>query len=153
VVTAPPAESYTGITWSRMLVVHDGSRSAAASVHYALSLAQEASLDVCLLHVNTVRQHDNLDAFRLTSEGADLESWTAAQAAITDVHHAPPSAAGDLVTAIVETAATQACGVIVLGIAQGRGWRRLVQRRTVRAVLANTTLPVLLVNRSAIYWD
>jgi nucleotide-binding universal stress UspA family protein len=153
VVTAPPAESYAGTTWSRLLVVHDGSRSAAASAHYALTLAQEAALDVCLLHVNAVRQHHDLGTLCRIAAEPDMASWAAAQAAITDVRHAAPSASGDLAIAIVETAAAQACGVIVLGVAQGNGWRRLAQRRMVRAVLANTTLPVLLVNRSAIYWD
>jgi nucleotide-binding universal stress UspA family protein len=152
VVTAPAEESYAGAAWSRLLVVHDGSRRGAAPVHYALALAQAAALDVCVLHVNTGWQPANIDASCLTPEVQSMLSLATTQAAIAGVHHDVILAAGNRVTAIVETAAARACGVIVLGAAQGNGWQRLVQRHTVKAVLANTTLPVLLVNHSATYW-
>jgi nucleotide-binding universal stress UspA family protein len=152
VVTAPAEESYAGVAWSRLLVVHDGSPTAAVPVHYALALALAAALEVCVLHVNAGRQPANLDTLRLTSEEQHTLWSATAQAAIAGVHHDVIPAAGNLVTAIVDTAAIRACDVIVLGAAQGSGWQRLVQRHTIKAVLASTTLPVLLVNRSTAYW-
>jgi nucleotide-binding universal stress UspA family protein len=60
-------------------------------------------------------------------------------------------ALGNIITAIVETATDRACDVIVLGAEPHRGWKRLVYEHTAEAVLANTTLPILLVNRLATY--
>jgi nucleotide-binding universal stress UspA family protein len=152
VVTAPPKESYNSIAWSRLLVVHDGSPSGEASVHYGLALAQEASLDVCLLHVNALRQHDAVDSFSGTQHGQDILTLAASQTAIAGTNHDVVLASGNIVTDIVETAAAKACGVIVLGVAPYSGWQRLVYRHTVKAVLASTALPLLLLNRSVTYW-
>jgi nucleotide-binding universal stress UspA family protein len=151
VVTVPPEESYDGIEWSRLLVVHDDSPRGEALVHYALVLAQAASLDVCLLYVNALRQHDAVDSFSRTQHGQDIWTLAPAQAAMTGTNHAVILGVGNIVTAIVETAAAKACGVIAFGVAPYSGWQRLVYRHTVKAVLASTTLPLLLLNRSVIY--
>jgi K+-sensing histidine kinase KdpD len=120
-------------------------------VRYALALAQAASLDVCLLHVNTLRQHDAVDSCSSTPHVQDILTLTAAQAAVTGINHGVMLGTGNIVTAIVEAAAAKACGVIVLGVAPYNGWQRLVHRHTVKAVLASTTLPLLLLNRSVTY--
>jgi nucleotide-binding universal stress UspA family protein len=62
-------------------------------------------------------------------------------------------AVGDTVTAIVETAANKACDVIILGAEPYRGWKRLLYEHMAKAVLANTTRPVLLVNRLVTHDD
>jgi nucleotide-binding universal stress UspA family protein len=152
VVTAPPEESHAGVAWSRLLAVHDGSPRGAVPVHYALALAQAAAFDVCMLHVNAGRQQANIDTLCLTPEAQSRLSLVTTPAAIAGVHHDVVPAAGNLVTAIVQTATARACSVIVLGAVQGNGWQRLMQRHMIKAVLANTTLPVLLVNRAATYW-
>jgi nucleotide-binding universal stress UspA family protein len=72
---------------------------------------------------------------------------TMARTATTRVSDDVVLGVGDTVTAIVETAADRACDVILLGIEPYRGWKRLLYEHTAKAVLANTTLPVLLVNR------
>jgi nucleotide-binding universal stress UspA family protein len=120
-------------------------------VRYALALAQAASLDVCLLHVNTLLQHDAADTCSGSQHVQDILTLTAAQAAVAGTHHDIILGSGNIVTAIVETAAAKACSVIVLGVAPYSGWQRLVYRHTVRAVLASTTLPLLLLNRSVTY--
>ena len=51
----------------------------------------------------------------------------------------------------IETATDRACDVIILGAELHKGWKRLVYEHTAEAVLANTTLPILLVNRLATY--
>jgi nucleotide-binding universal stress UspA family protein len=151
VVTAPPEECSAGAAWSRLLVVHDGSPSSAAAVQYTLALAQEAAFDICLLHLNAVRRRHTLDAWRLASSTQDMFALATAQATMAGVSHDTLSASGNFVTAIVETAVTKDCGAIVLGVAPSGGWRRRVSQHTVQAVLANTTIPILLMHRSATY--
>jgi nucleotide-binding universal stress UspA family protein len=58
-----------------------------------------------------------------------------------------------MVSAIVETATAKECDVIVLGVAQASGWKPLRSRQTARKVMANTTLPVLLVNPRVDPWS
>jgi nucleotide-binding universal stress UspA family protein len=147
VVTAPPEETYRGANWGRLLVVHDGSPAGAAAVHYALALAHEAALDVCLLHAHSLLLYHGTDLCRDTPSVEDMLTVTMARTATTRVSDDVVLALGDTVTAIVETAADRACDVIILGVEPYRGWKRLLYEHTAKAVLANTTLPVLLVNR------
>jgi nucleotide-binding universal stress UspA family protein len=81
----------------------------------------------------------------------DMLELTAARTAIAGVSYDVVPALGNSVTAITETAADRACDVIILGVAQPSVWKRLLSKPTAAAVLANTTLPVLLVNRLATY--
>jgi nucleotide-binding universal stress UspA family protein len=145
VVTAPPAETYGGAQWSRLLVVRDGSPGGEAALHYALTLAQEAGLDVCLLHVNGVRQHYDSDACYGVYGVPDMLSLAEVHTAIAEVSHEVVYAAGDPVLAIVDTATARECDVIVLGTTPG-GWKRLLYRPMAREVMAHTTRPVLLVH-------
>jgi nucleotide-binding universal stress UspA family protein len=150
-ITEPPEETYGGAHWTRLLVVYDGSPEGEAAVHYALALAQEAALDVYLLHVHALRQHYGTVLFGGTPSVPDMSALTAARTAIAGVSHDVVVALGNTVTAITETAADRACDVIILGVAQPGVWKRLLSKHTAEAVLANTTLPVLLVNRLATY--
>jgi len=151
VVTEPPEETYRGTNWARLLVVHDGSPEGEAAVRYARALAQEAALDVCLLHAHSLLQSYGTDLLRGMHRVEDIWTLTGAQTATTRVSDEVVLASGDTVTAIVETATDRACDVIILGAEPLRGWKRLLYEHTAEAVMANTTLPVLLVHRLATY--
>jgi nucleotide-binding universal stress UspA family protein len=151
--TERPPGAASGPTWSRLLVVHDGSARSEAAVYYALALAQEAALDVCLLYVNTPRRHDAVDPLGVTHSVQDMLTLAATHTAIAGVSHDVVLASGHLVTAIVDTAADRECDVIVLGVEPSRGWKRLLHGQTARAVMLHTARPVLLVNHLATYGD
>jgi nucleotide-binding universal stress UspA family protein len=91
------------------------------------------------------------DSLRVTPGVQDMLTLTAARTATTRVSDDVVLALGNTVTAIVETATDRACDVIILGAAPHRGWKRLLYAHTAEAVLANTALPILLVNRLATY--
>ena len=150
VVTEPPEETYRGPRWARLLVVHDGSPEGEAAVRYACALAQEAALEVCLLHAHSLLQSYRTDPLRGMHSVEDMLTLTAARTATTRVSDVV-LAAGNTVTAIVETATDRACDVIILGAEPHRGWKRLLYEHTAEAVMANTTLPLLLVNRLTTY--
>ena len=151
VVTEPPEETYRGTNWARLLVVYDGSPEGEAAVCYARALAQEAALDVCLLHAHSLLQSYGTDSLRDIHSVEDMLTLTGVQTTTTRVSDEVVLASGDTVTAIVETAMDQACDVIILGAEPHRGWKRLLYEHTAEAVMANTTLPILLVNRLATY--
>jgi nucleotide-binding universal stress UspA family protein len=151
VVTEPPEETYRGTSWARLLVVHDGSPEGEAAVCYARALAHEAALDVCLLHAHSLPQSYGTDPLRSMHSVEDMLTLTGARTATTRVSNDVVLASGNTVTAIVETATDRACDVIILGAEPHRGWKRLVYEHMSVAVMANTTLPILLVNRLATY--
>jgi nucleotide-binding universal stress UspA family protein len=149
VVTEPPEETYRGTSWARLLVVHDDSPAGEAAVCYARALAQEAMLEVCLLHVHGLLQFSRHGSLRDTPNVEDILAGPGM--ATTQVSDNVVVALGDTVTAIVETAADRVCDVIILGTEPHRGWKRLIYEPTAEAVMANTTLPILLVNGLATY--
>jgi nucleotide-binding universal stress UspA family protein len=149
VVTEPLEETFRGARWARLLVVHDGSPAGEAAVGYACALAHEAALEVCLLHAHGLLQFSRNDLLRATPSVEDLLAWPGT--ATTQVSDNVVLALGDTVTAIVETATERVCDVIILGAEPLRGWKRLVYQHTAEAVMAHTTLPLLLVNRLATY--
>jgi nucleotide-binding universal stress UspA family protein len=151
IVTAPLEETYRGTNWARLLVVHDGSPEGEAAVRYARALAQEAMLDICLLHAHSLLQSYRTDLRRGTPSIEDRLTLTGTQTATTRVSDDVVLASGNIVTAMVETATDRACDVIILGAEPHKGWKRLVYEHTAEVVLANTTLPILLVNRLATY--
>ena len=153
IVTEPPEETYRGTSWARLLVVHDGSPAGEAAVCYARTLAYEAGLDVCLLHAHSLLQSSGTDLLRDTPRVEDTLTVTGAQPVTTRVSDNVVLALGHTVTAIVETATDRACDVIILGTAPHRGWKRPLSKHTAEAVMANTTLPLLLVNHLATYWN
>ncbi len=151
VVTEPLEETYRGTSWARLLVVHDGSPEGEAAVRYAYALAQEAALDICLLHAHSLPRSSGTDPLRGTHSVEDMLTLTGARTATTRLSDDVVRASGNTVTAIVETAMDRACDVIILGAEPYRGWKRLLYEPTAEAVMANTTLPILLVNRLATY--
>ena len=151
IVTEPLEETYRGTSWARLLVVHDGSPEGEAAVCYARALAQEAALEVCLLHVHSLLLSYGTDPLRGMHSVEDMLTLTGSRTATTRVSDDVVLASGNTVTAIVETATDRACDVIILGAEPLRGWKRLLYEHTAEAVMANTTLPILLVNRLATY--
>src|SRR5215471_16473310 len=151
IVTEPPEETYRGTSWARLLVVHDGSPAGEAAVCYARALAHEAALDVCLLYAHSLLQSSGTDLLRDTPRVEDTLTVTGAQPVTTRVSDNVVLALGHTVTAIVETATDRACDVIILGAAPHRGWKRPLSKHTDEAVMANTTLPLLLVNHLTTY--
>jgi nucleotide-binding universal stress UspA family protein len=149
VITEPPEETYRGTSWARLLVVHDDSPEGEAALCYASALAQEAALEVCLLHVHSLQQSSRNAPPRDMPSVEDM--LTGPGMATTQVSDDTVVALGDTVTAIIETAVDRVCDVIILGAEPHRGWKRLVYEPTAEAVMANTTLPILLVNRLATY--
>jgi nucleotide-binding universal stress UspA family protein len=149
VITEPLEETFRGTRWTRLLVVHDGSPEGEAAVGYACALAQEAALEVCLLHAHSLLQSSRNDPLRDTPSIEDLLAGPGP--ATTQVSDDIVLALGNTITAIVETATELACDVIILGAEPFRGWKRLVYQHTAEAVMAHTTLPLLLVNRLATY--
>lgn len=137
--------------WRRFLVVTGDAPSAEAATAYALSLAQEEDVDVCLLQSDLTRP-------MFASAGAATRAHNAltlaaAWAAAAGVNYEVRHASGDVVTAIIETAARAQCDAIILG-AHGRpGWQRFLYNRMVKLVIARSPLPVLLVNHSVLEVD
>jgi nucleotide-binding universal stress UspA family protein len=107
VVPALSPEACSELGGSRLLVAHHGSASGTVAVHHALALARAALLDVCLLHVNTLRQDDAVASLSVTPGVQDMLTLAAARTAIAGVNHNVVLASGHTVTAIVETAAAQ----------------------------------------------
>src|SRR5215468_5826917 len=115
VVTEPLEETYRETSWTRLLVVHDGSPQGEAVVRYARALAQAAALEICLLRTHSLPQSYGIDPFRGTSRGEDRLTLTGARTATARVNDDVVLAVGDTVTAIVETATDRVCDAIVLG--------------------------------------
>src|SRR5438034_6097946 len=79
--------------WPRLLVVTDDSPCAEAAVEYALALAQEEALDVCLLHIATPKS--TFASFGTASRAKNTLLLAAAWAAASGVNYAVQQAAGD----------------------------------------------------------
>jgi nucleotide-binding universal stress UspA family protein len=134
--------------WPRLLVVTDDSPCAEAAVEYALALAQEEALEVCLLHIDPARSP--FASFGAASRAKNTLALAAAWAAASGVNYAVQQAAGDVVSAILEAATRQQCDAIILGVHGSPRWQRILYDRTTRLVTARSPLPVLLVNRLAV---
>jgi len=104
-----------------------------------------------LLHAQSLPQSSGTHSRRGIHSVEDMLTLTEARTITTRVSDEVVLASGDSITAIVETATDRACDVIILSAEPHRGWKRLVYAHTAEAVMANTTLPILLVNRLATY--
>ena len=144
-VVSQPPDNDDAPMWSRLLVVHDASLGADMAVEYALTLADAASLDTCVLRLRPRWPSYKIASLRptkaltaLSTAGTEL-----VMAGLTDEVWAP----WDGISTILETAAERRCDVIVLGTDQGRSWQRLWYGHIARTLMATTDLPLLLVNR------
>ena len=137
--------------WRRFLVVTGDAPGAEAATAYALSLAQEEDVEICLLQSDLTRP-------MFASAGAATRAHNAltlaaAWAAAAGVNYEVRHASGDVVTAIIETATRAQCDAIILGAHGSPGWQRFLYNRMVKLVIARSPLPVLLVNHSVLEVD
>jgi len=146
VVSQPPPAVYGGPLWSRLLVVHDGSPGADMAVEYALTLADAACLDICVLRFRTLWPSYKALALRPISKASTSLAMAGTHPAIAG-SDAEVLAPWSGITTILETAAERQCDVIVLGTDQGLSWQRLWYGHLARALMATTDLPLLVVNR------
>jgi nucleotide-binding universal stress UspA family protein len=146
VVSQPPPTSYGGPLWSRMLVVHDGSVGTATAVEYALTHADAACLDACVLRLQTGWLASKVSVPRHASRES-----TSLSMAVTHLGKAADDeevvASWGTTTTILETAVERQCDVIVLGTDQELSWQWLWSKHLLRALIAKTDLPLLVVNR------
>ena len=131
--------------WRRVLVATDGSPWSDAAVDHALGLAQAHHSAICLLHVERARPQPDDDV--ATAEGKNLLALTAARAAAAGVPFETCLAQGNVVEAILDTAASTQCDGIVLGSRGLTGWKRLMLGSISNAVAAKAPQPVLIVKR------
>jgi nucleotide-binding universal stress UspA family protein len=127
VVPQPPPALYSAPLWSRLLVVHDGSPGADRAVEYALTLADEACLDACVLCLGIRWPSYKVPSLRYITR-ASTSPWGG-------------------ISTVLETAAERRCDVIVLGTDHGLSWQRLWCGPIAKTQIATTDLPVLVVNR------
>jgi len=107
--------------------VHDGSPGADRAVEYALTLADEACLDACVLCLGIRWPSYKVPSLRYITR-ASTSPWGG-------------------ISTVLETAAERRCDVIVLGTDHGLSWQRLWCGPIAKTLIATTDLPVLVVNR------
>ena len=129
----------------RLLVATGGSPWSDAAVSYALRLAQDQALELCVLHVDRGRPHRGEDP--AATEGKNLLALAEARAAVAGVAYEGTLAYGNVPRAILETAATKQCDGIILGARGLRGWKRLMLGSIANTVAIKAALPVLIVKR------
>jgi nucleotide-binding universal stress UspA family protein len=129
--------------WRRVLVATDGSPWSDAAVDHALGLAQAHHSAICLLHVARALPQTGDDA--ATADGKNLLTLAAARAAAAGVPCETHLAQGNVVEAILDTAASTQCDGIVLGSRGLTGWKRLMLGSISNAVSVKAPQPVLIV--------
>lgn len=148
VVKRPPPRPAAGPhLWRRILVATGGSPWSDVAVDHALALAQTSQLEVGLLHVDAARQRQADELLIATSGGKNVLALAEARAAAAGVAYRARLAYGNVVDAILETAAMWQCDAIVLGSRGLTGWKRLMLGSISNAVAAKADLPVLIVKR------
>jgi nucleotide-binding universal stress UspA family protein len=138
-----------------ILVTVDGSRAADAGLAYALGLACALKARVVLLHVIDVEPHFlqtavDFDKYRTTLREYGEQMLAKAAVAVQDrglqVSYAlRETEASDVASVIVAEAATQRCGLIVLGTHGRRSQSRPRLGRDAELVLRDSPVPVLFV--------
>jgi nucleotide-binding universal stress UspA family protein len=129
----------------RILVATGGSTWSEAAMAYAIKLAQSQHLTVNALYVIRKTFHDDsLDHF---IKGRQLLAEARAQAATCGVAFEGTIMTGNVPDAILTMAACTPCDLIILGSRGLTGWKRLMAGNIANAVMAKSTVPVLVVKR------
>jgi nucleotide-binding universal stress UspA family protein len=147
VVKRPPTPTLNAYFWRRLLVAASGSPWSDVALDYALQLARAQQLEVCLLHVAPKSRRHADDPGVATAEDKGMLSLAEARAAAASVTYEARLAYGDVTDAILETAQSRQCDVIVMGSRGLTGWKRLMLGSVSNAVAVKAALPVLIVKR------
>ena len=145
VIKQPPAVMPEARLWRRVLVPIGGSPWSDSAVDYALTLAQDQQLEVCLLHVE--REPPGRGEDPAAAEGKNVLAMAEMRAAAAGVTYQARLAYRDIVTEILETASSQQCDAIILGSRGLTGWKRLMLGSISNAVATKALQPVLIVKR------
>ena len=117
------------------------------AVEYALTLADAACLDTCVLRLKTLWPSSKLPSLKPIITVSTSLAMAGAHPAIAGSNKEVLAPWGGIPT-ILETAAERRCDVIVLGTDQGLSWQRLWYGHLARGLMASTDLPLLVINRS-----
>src|SRR5262245_41579489 len=129
--------------WRRILVATSDSAWSDAAVEHAVRLAHAEQLEVSFLHVAWTRG-PRVDTPAVLA-GHESLVRAAARAAAAGLVSDATLGVGEIVRAILDTAATKQCDAIVMGCRGLTGWKRLMLGSIAGAVAATTVLPVLIV--------
>ena len=145
VVKQAPAVMPGARLWRRVLVATGASPWSDTAVDYALTLAQDQQLEVCLLHVDRGRSLRGEDP--AAAEGKNILAMAEIRAAAAGVTYDAKLAHRDIVTEILETASSRQCDAIILGSRGLTGWKRLMLGSISNVVATKAPQPVLIVKR------
>ncbi len=129
----------------RILVATGGSTWSEAAMAYAIKLAQSQHLTVNAIYVADKASHD--DSLNNFIEGRQLLVEARAQAEARGVAFEGTIMTGNVPDAILTMAASTPCDLIILGARGLTGWKRLMAGNIANAVMAKSTVPVLVVKR------
>ena len=146
VVKRPPEVTPGSPLGRRLLVATGGSPWSDMAVDYAIEVARQERLSLCLLHVipsrrrlwGREREVDDTEGSHLLAR-AESRAIDAGVATTAVLEH------GDVRAKIVSTADKQHCDGIVLGARAAAGWKRMMIGDISNAVIVTTPLPVLIV--------
>lgn len=143
--------------YKRVLVATGGSPWSHTAVTYAIALAASLGAELRILTVLTsmvtsyatpdVLSSAELVLDSLERQGQALLGQAVAGAEAAGVPHVPFLKWGNVPEAIIQTAAEEACDLIVLGARQVTGLKRLMVGGTSNAVAAKAQQPVLIVKQ------
>jgi len=129
--------------WRRILVATSDSAWSDAAVEHAVRLAHAEQLEVSFLHVARTRGPRGDTPAVLAGHESLVRA--AARAAAAGLVYDATLGVGEIVRAILDTAATKQCDAIVMGGRGLTGWKRLMLGSIAGAVAATAVLPVLIV--------
>ena len=129
--------------WRRLLVATSDAAWSDAAVEHAVRLAHAEQLEVSFLHVARTRGPRGDTPAVLAGHESLVRA--AARAAAAGLVSDATLGVGEIVRAILDTAATKQCDAIVMGGRGLTGWKRLMLGSIAGAVAATAVLPVLIV--------
>lgn len=142
--------------YKRVLVATGGSPWSEAAVAYAISLAEHTGAELRLLTVLTVHAAYALPDVMASSEmvmesierqGQELLASASAQASGAGVEYVAMCKWGNIPETILQTAAEEACDLIVIGSRRVVGRKRLLLGSIANAVTSKAPQPVLVVKQ------
>lgn len=127
----------------RLLVAVGGSPWSREALEYALRLARQQGLALCVLHVD--QSGSRRGEYESHADGNELLAWAQARAASSGVVCEGILASGPVLDAVLDTAVNQSCDTIVLGSRGMSGWKRIALGDIANAVIAKVSQPVWIV--------